>query len=262
MRTDRIAGCVLLVTAMVLLAAAGCRTREKPPKPGDTFTNSIGMKLVCVPAGSFLMGSPDDEPRRADDEFQHKVDISRAFWIGTTEVTQKQWQAVMENNPSNFQGEELPVERMSWKSAVAFCRKLSEKEGRTYRLPTEAEWEYACRAGSAAAYAGTGELDDMGWYADNSGGATHPAGTKQPNGWGIYDMHGNVAEWCADFYDVQYPREEVTDPNGPAEGTYRVVRGGSWSSFAPSARCAARTSTPASYQVKQTGFRILLEILE
>jgi formylglycine-generating enzyme required for sulfatase activity len=256
MAKDKLIYCSLCVFVM----AAGCRSKEEPPRPGDTFTNSVGMEFVCVPAGSFLMGSPDAEPKRAGDEFQHKVNISRPFRIATTEVTQKQWQAVMGNNPSNFRSEDLSVEKVSWKNAVSFCKKLSEKEGRMYRLPTEAEWEYACRAGSIAAYAGTGNLDDMGWYAENSDGTTHPVGMKRPNGWRIYDMHGNVAEWCADFYEADYPQEEVTDPNGPAEGTYRVVRGGSWSSFAPSARCAARMSTPASYQLKQTGFRVLMEI--
>jgi formylglycine-generating enzyme required for sulfatase activity len=247
----------LLACALII---AGCRQKQMPPEAGETITNSIGIKLVFVPAGSFMMGSGDDEPKRADDELQHKVNISTGSWIGATEVTQKQWQTVMGLNPSNFKGDDLPVEKVSWKSAVSFCQKLSEKESKRYRLPTEAEWEYACRAGAEGAYAGTGNLDEMGWYDQNSEETTHPAGTKQPNAWGVYDMHGNVSEWCADFYEADYAAGEVTDPNGPAQGKYRVIRGGSWSNSDRSARCAARSSTPQSYQVKQTGFRLIMEI--
>lgn len=228
--------------------------------PGQAMVNSVGMGLVYIPAGSFGMGSPFDEPGRQEDEFPHQVTLSRPFYMGATEVTQAQWQAVMGRNPSNFQGDDRPVEKVSWRDAAAFCRKLSELEDRTYRLPTEAEWEYACRAGSQARYGGGGRLEDLGWYSDNSGGTTHTVGTRTANAWRLFDMHGNVSEWCGDYYDPDYPEKEVADPVGPDQGTYRVIRGGSWGYFARACRCAARSSAPASYQLVQTGFRVVLEI--
>ncbi len=230
------------------------------PEPGDVFVNSIGMKLAYIPAGTFYMGSPPDEKGRQDDEFQHRVKLTRPFRIGVTEVTQAQWNAVMGSARSYLKGDNLPVDKMSWKDAVTFCEKLSEKEGKTYRLPTEAEWEYACRAGAAGRFAGTGKLDDMGWYEANSEGQTQPVATKKPNAWGLYDMHGNVSEWCSDYYSPDYPEVMVTDPAGPTEGKYRVVRGGSWGYFLRSSRCAARSSVLPSYRLKYTGFRIVMEM--
>ena len=194
------------------------------------LTNSIGMKLVFIPPGEFMMGSPEDEEGRLEHEGpQHRVKITKGFYMGATEVTQAQWKAVMGNNPSSFKGDNLPVENVSWNGAMDFCRKLSAMEGKTYRLPTEAEWEYACRAGSTGPYAGTGKLDDMGWYRDNSGDKTHAVATKQANAWGLYDMHGNVWEWCQSQYKA-YPyreddgRESFVDKTG-----LRVLRGGCWS---------------------------------
>jgi formylglycine-generating enzyme required for sulfatase activity/N-acetylneuraminic acid mutarotase len=232
------------------------------PDPGDTITNSIGMKLAYIPPGKFMMGSPLQEENRQYDECPHAVRLTRAFRIGTTEVTQSQWEAVMGVNRSNFKGADLPVEKVSWREAVEFCEKLGRKEGKTYRLPTEAEWEYACRAGSGGPFAGAGRLDDMGWYEANSGETTHPGGTRQPNAWGLYDMHGNVSEWCRDTYSADYPQKEVADPTGPTEGTYKVIRGGSWGHFPPSCRRAARNSAPPSYQFRETGFRVVLEVSE
>jgi len=228
-------------------ATAAEAAGQKPPRE---LTNSIGMKLVLIPPGEFMMGSPADEKRRGVDEPQHRVKITKGFYMGATEVTQAQWQKVMGNNPSYFEGDNLPVEQVSWDNAVDFCRKLSATEGKTYRLPTEAEWEYACRAGSTGPYAGNGKLDDMGWHGGNSGGKTHPVGTKQANAWGLYDMHGNVWEWCADWYGVDYYRQSpVSDPEGPNQGAplrwapqgARVVRGGSWDSgLTGRFRCADR----------------------
>ena len=157
------------------------------------------------------------------------------------EVTQEQYERVMGKNPSRFKGPQLPVERVSWKAAVSFCTKLSafpeeQAAGRTYRLPTEAEWEYACRAGSTTDFCfGDAEwgLDDYAWYEDNSDHRTHPVGQKRPNAWGLYDMHGNVWEWCADWHDeAYYEASPVDDPQGPATGVDRVGRGGSWSESA------------------------------
>ncbi len=252
------------VFAFSVLAGAclvtGCKAEKQEQKAGDVTSNSAGMKLVYIPAGEFVMGSPINEGGRQGDEMQHTVKLTRPFWIGATEVTQAQWKAVMGVNRSNFAGDDLPAEKLSWKEAEAFCKKLSEKEGVHYRLPSEAEWEYACRAGATGAFAGTGSIDDMGWYSSNSESKTHPVGTKQPNGWGVYDMHGNVSEWCSDIYSADYPQGPVTDPAGAADGKYRAIRGGSWNYFAGGCRCAARSSAPASYQFRHTGFRVVMEV--
>jgi len=267
-----LAGSVTVVT--VLLAAGGCR-RESPPAPpakpttttspakptsgGEVVTNSVGMKLAYVPAGTFMMGSPPDEANRDDDETQRKVTLTRGFYIGTTEVTQKQWQAVMGFNPAETKADDLPASRISWANALAFCRKLGRAEGRTYRLPTEAEWEYACRARAAGPVAGTGKLDEMGWHIDNSDERPRPVATKGPNAWGLFDMHGNAMEWCADRYARDVAPEPATDPAGPAEGAERVARGGSWGHYPRACRAAARASVRPAYQLKQVGFRVVME---
>jgi formylglycine-generating enzyme required for sulfatase activity len=177
-----------------------------------------GITFALIPPGRFLMGSPEDEqPYRYDDEAQHEVEIAKAFYLGVYPVTQAQWQAVMGSNPSRFKGDSLPVETVSWHDCQAFCNCLSAKTGRvvrqppqkkyTFRLPFESEWEYACRAGTTTAYySGNGEavLGLAGWYYGNSGGKTHPVGKLAANAWGLYDMHGNVWEWCADWYGGNY----------------------------------------------------------
>ena len=252
---------VLLVGSLTqMVADEGAEQSGAEPEAGSVIINSIGMKLAYIPAGAFDMGSPPDEKGRQDDEFQHRVKLTHPFRIGVTEVTQAQWRAVMGSVRCHFNGDNLPVEKVSWNDAVAFCKKLSEKEGRTYRLPTEAEWEYACRAGTTGPFAGTGKIDEMGWYEANSEGRTHPVATKKPNAWGLYDVHSNVSEWCNDYYRPDYPEVAVTDPTGPTEGKYRIIRGGSWGYFARGCRCAARSSAPASYQLKQTGLRIVMEM--
>ena len=171
-------------------------------------TNSIGMKLRLIPAGEFMMGSPGTESDRSNNETQHRVSITKPFYLGVTEVTQEQYQKVMGTNPSQFKGPQNPVERVSWAEAVEFCGKLSampaeKTAGHVYRLPTEAEWEYACRSGTTTAY-GFGDdasrLGDYGWFRSNSDSGTHPVGEKKPNAWGLYDMHGGVYEWCQDWY--------------------------------------------------------------
>jgi len=257
---------VVVVLALSVFNVAylvtGCDGERPGTEPGSVIVNSIGMKLAYIPADEFEMGSPLDEQGRQEDEFLHRVKLTKPFFIGVTEVTQSQWEAVMGYNRSNFRGEDLPVEKVSWRDAAAFCEKLSEKEGKRYRLPTEAEWEYACRAGARGAFGGIGNIDDMGWYEANSEKRTHPVATKQANAWGLYDMHGNVSEWCSDIYGADYPVVAVVDPAGPTEGTYRVIRGGAWSTFGRGCRCAARNSAPVSYQLKQTGFRVVMEVSE
>ncbi|MCY3021711.1 MAG: SUMF1/EgtB/PvdO family nonheme iron enzyme [Planctomycetota bacterium] len=218
------------------------------------------MRLAYIPAGEADMGSPGDEKGREDDEALHRVKLAKPFRIGVTEVTQAQWKAVMGQRRGEFEGDNLPVESVSWKDAVAFCEKLSKTEGKTYRLPTEAEWEYACRAGSAGRFSAADKLTDAAWYDDNGEEKTHPVAAKKPNAWGLYDMHGNVAEWCGDYYAPKYPAQAATDPTGPAEGTGRVVRGGSWSSFERGCRCASRSNVNQAHQMKTIGFRVVMEL--
>ena len=162
--------------------------------------------------------------------------------LAATPVTQGQWKALMGgSNPSHFQGDDLPVETVTWQEAVEFCERLSRKEGKHYRLPTESEWEYACRAGTTGAFgAGDGEasLDQVGWYAKNSGDQTHAVGQKKPNAWGLFDMQGNVCQWCSDWCDT-YPAGDVTDPQGATVGTGRIMRGVAWSDSAAGCRSGA-----------------------
>ena len=195
--------------------------------------NGVEFAFRWCPAGTFTMGSLTSEDGRYDDETQHRVTLTKGFWMLETEVTQKQWKAVMGNNPSYFKGDDLPVECVSWKDCQEFCEKCT-KLGLPVQLPSEAQWEYACRAGSTGAYAGN--LDEMAWHSSNSGNKTHPVGTKKANAWGLYDMHGNVWEWYQDWYAKEYPSGSVTDPTGPSSGSLRVGRGGSWVSNAGQCR--------------------------
>ena len=223
------------------------------PQP---FTNSIGMEFVLIRAGKFLMGTPreqldaiagDDKDYRNRIENQtpqHQVEISRLFYMGKYPVTQAQWQVVMETNPSDIIGANRPLENVSWKDIFAFIEKLNEREGdsRHYRLPTEAEWEYACRATSNTLYYfgdDEAELGQYAWYGGSSDGQPQPVGQKRPNIWGLYDMHGNVWERVQDWYGP-YKVDSVTDPIGPDAGAYRVIRGGAWSSPAQYVRAASR----------------------
>ncbi len=215
------------------------------------------MELARIEPGEFVMGSPDDESGRNWNEKQHRVRITRAFYLGMTEVTQAQWRAVMGNDASRFKGDDLPIEQLRWGDASEFCLKLSQRTGKTFRLPTEAEWEYACRAGSTGAYAGTGRAEDMAWFTPDSDGKTHPVARKKPNAWGLYDMHGNVWEWCLDCFADEYPEGSMTDPTGPALGDYRVIRGGSWNT--PSGRSAWRWKMWPGYAWADIGFRCVME---
>jgi len=224
----------------------------------NVLVNSLGMRMVLVPAGSFQMGSPPGEPFRQDEEVPHRVRLTRSFRIAATEVTQRQWRALMPHDRSLVRGDDLPVTNVSWREAREFCEKLSDEEGALYRLPTEAEWEYACRAGHEAPIRRE-DLPAVAWSAESGEDATHPVGGKAPNAWGLLDMLGNVAEWTLDTYGP-YPRgEEEDDPAGPADGRTKVVRGGAFRSFPPALRCAARTGTPASYQLAHVGFRVVQE---
>ena len=284
----------------------------------DTFTNSIGMQFNTLPADSFTMGSPSNEPGRGSDEIQHTVTLTQGFGMQTTEVTNAQWDAVIVDtllgvNPSvSHAADNYPVETVSWYDAIFFANRLSLDEGRSvcyttsgvsgapgsgalvittvtqvanctgYRLPTEAEWEYAARAGTTTAYANptgfdnsdtetgsgfNGNLHAMGWYSYNremeNGSAvaayengTKPVAKKQANAWGLYDMHGNVWEWNWDWYAAY--SGNATDPNGPASGSTRVIRGGSWTNSASLTRSAFRDFTSPGNRGSYLGFRLVL----
>jgi len=217
--------------------------------------NSVGMAFKLIPAGTFQLGEGDES---------HGVTLTRPYYLGVYEVTQDEYQRVMGTNPSNFKGAKLPVEQVSWDDAVSFCKKLSDlpeerQAGRVYRLPTEAEWEYACRAGTTKTYSfgdSEGMLGDHAWYDTNSDKKTHPVGGKKPNSWGLYDMHGNVWEWCQDWYG-SYPSGLVTDPKGLSIGSHRVLRGGSWVNLARHCRSARRSFHAPSDRDSNLGFRVV-----
>ncbi|MHC4143715.1 MAG: SUMF1/EgtB/PvdO family nonheme iron enzyme, partial [Planctomycetota bacterium] len=260
------------------------------PKPGDVVgnavTNSIGMKLVYIPPGSFMMGSSDSAAQLAREydtkeayfkhEFpQHEVRISDGFWMSQTEVTQGQYNSVMNaqpwsGKPGVQEDANNPAAYVSWDDAVEFCRKLSQQEGKTYRLPTEAEWEYACRAGTTTPFSFGDSYSSLGDYAWFDGNAhdvdekyAHSVGQKKPNPWGMYDMHGNVWEWCNDWYaDDYYSESPRNDPTGPDTGSYRVIRGGGWSLTPQCCRSAYRNGRTPSHRCPHLGFRVSHELTD
>jgi formylglycine-generating enzyme required for sulfatase activity len=225
----------------------------------------IENNMVPVPGGKFTMGCTAEQGSdcSGDEKPAHTVTLS-SFYIGKYEVTQAQWESVMGSNPSNFKGcANCPVENVSWNDVQDFISKLNAKTGKKYRLPTEAEWEYAARGGSSSRgykYAGSNEIAAVAWYDVNSNDKkTHPVGQKSPNELGIYDMSGNVREWCSDWYDVSYYSSSAsTNPQGPASGSYRVLRGGSWSGFYSHCRVADRGSGSPENRGIYFGFRVLL----
>jgi formylglycine-generating enzyme required for sulfatase activity len=261
--TLAIGACTLAISAWAL----------EPAEEGSAVaysTNDLGMQFVSVSAGQVPMGcSEGAKPVEcsADEKPRHTVQITRAFEIGKAEVTQEQWQAVMGTDPSRFKGDALPVEQVSFQDAQAFLNKLNARnDGFNYRLPTEAEWEYAARAGTADQFAGANvadslarrsPADDWAWYNVEK---TQPVATKKPNAWGLYDMRGNVAEWVQDWYDpMYYGSSPAADPKGPATGDARVVRGGSFHSYPWLTRVSIRTDFPEGYSLYDTGFRLVRE---
>ena len=235
----------------------------------QTFVNSIGMKFVLIPSGTFTMGSPVDEPGRRWDERQHRVTLSKPLYLQATEVTQAQWMDIMGNNPSRSTlCDDCPVEYVSWNECQEFIRRLNKREHTSkYRLPTESEWEYACRVGTTTAFANGGitnvkcgfdpNLDTIGWYCGNTGyKGTHPVAQKNSNAWGLYDMHGNVWEWCQDWYGA-YPNGSVTDPQGPSSGPGRIIRGGGWNGWARNLRSAERRYDYSPAPTNYLGFRLM-----
>lgn len=242
---------------------------NSPSEESDIFT-SLDHFFVLIEPGSFLMGSPDCEAGRSADETIHEVNITKPFYMQKIPVTQGLWKAVMGVNPAFFQNglDDLPIESVSWRDCQQFLKKLNSLAKGVYRLPTEAEWEYGCRVQSATAFS-SGEISELycgldpvlaqtGWYCANSGRKTHPVARKRPNDWGLFDMHGNVAEWCQDWYG-DYSNTPGKDPMGPRAGTGKVVRGGSWFGSAKNCRSAGRFHWPSNQKSDFIGFRLVKE---
>ncbi len=268
-------------TASACRVTAEARIREllssgvRPCVP--EVVNSVGMRFVLIPAGTFWMGSPEDEADRSEDEVRHEVTLTRAFWLGVHPVTQGQYEAVVGKNPSYFSKKgggkakvkktdtsSFPVEQVSWEDAAEFCERLSalaeeKREIRVYRLPGEAEWEYSCRGGLASKPFHFGDALDKTFanFHDSGLQRTTAVGSYPPNAFGLHDMHGNVWEWCADWYG-DYPAGAVTDPTGPEEGACRVIRGGSWSYDSQDCRSAYRDGDGPADRVFDLGFRVSL----
>lgn len=286
---------VWLVAACALIICAFTASRTVVSAEPEMITNSIDMKLARIPAGSFKMGSPPTEPERDDKEELHEVEISKPFFIGVYEVTQSEYNKVMEDtkeekNRSSFEGDDNPVENIEWKLARLFCERLSalpeEKEaGRTYRLPTEAEWEYACRAGTSTAFhfgdsLSATQANFNGNYPAGDGNKgeylrrTTKVGSYHPNAFGLYDMHGNVAEWCEDWYDPDYYQDSPdADPFGPPVGVvstkftnfgdqnfFVVVRGGCWVDEGRACRSAYRFRAMPNTRYQLIGLRVVCEV--
>jgi formylglycine-generating enzyme required for sulfatase activity len=285
---------VLLPAATAGLAALPGRSAPAPLRPAHQkqFTNSVGMKLVRIPAGKFTMGSPGDEAGRRPEEAQHEVEITRPFYLGAYTVTQAEYEKVTGSNPSLFSAKgsqrgavqgmdtsRFPVEAVSWNEAVAFCQKLSalpaeRRARRAYRLPSEAEWEYACRSGAkkySPNHYGNSLSSTQANFLGNQpyGGAAvgpklnrpAPVGSYKPNAWGLYDMHGNVWQFCADWHDTRYYRTSPRkDPTGPAAGTARVVRGASWMNSGEWCRSAFRVGVPTTSRYDHAGFRVACDV--
>ncbi len=227
-----------------------------------TFTvNNVSFEMVKVKAGTFVMGCTDEQGGDCDydEKPSHQVTLTQNYYVGKFEVTQELYEVVMGSNPSNFKAYDRPVEMVSWNEALDFCTELSRLTGRQFTLPTEAEWEYSARGGHKGMdtkYSGSSSVDKVAWYGDNSGDQTHPVGKLQPNELGVYDMSGNVWEWCKDWYG-DYSSAAQTDPQGPSAGSYHVIRGGDWHYSARGCSVAYRSGDPG-YPYDVIGFRVVL----
>jgi len=232
----------------------------------DIIKNSIGMGFVLIQPGSFHMGGDKVREQAEDHENPvHRVDIGKAFLMGRYTVTQEQWYQVMDTNPSEFTGGQQPVESVSWHDAQSFIEALNiQEDTQAYRLPTEAEWEYVTRAGGTTAYCfgnETGSLMDYAWFKKNAGDKPRPVGQLKPNTWGLYDLHGNVHEWCQDWFDRNYyAQSPKKDPGGPSKGLARALRGGDWSSLDWYCRCASRSLSSPDRRSSRVGFRLVREV--
>jgi formylglycine-generating enzyme required for sulfatase activity len=254
-----------VIWSVVVLVMAGTSFSEEPKQPSKKLTVDLGggvkMELVLIPAGEFLMGPSDSDKDVFPTDKQHRVRITKPFYLGKYLVTQEQWEAVMGKNPSHFKGPKNPVEVVSWDDCQKFLGKLNAKSAAgagKFQLPTEAQWEYACRAGSTTKYCfgdDKSKLGEYAWYDANSGNTTHPVGEKKPNTWGLYDMHGNVWEWCQDLYGA-YRAEAVRDPMGAAKGSDRVYRGGGWINPAWHCRSVFRGNSEPGFRYASLGLRV------
>jgi len=248
-------GCVLSLAFFAIGQIAFC---EEPAKELTVeLGGGVKMDLVLIPAGEFMMGD------QLGLGLIHKVNITKPFYLGKYEVTQEQWKAVMDTDPSYYKGPKNPVEQVSWEDCQAFLQKLNDKHGSSggkFTLPTEAQWEYACRAkGTGTHFFGneSGKLSQHGWLVGNSARQTHPVGEKKPNAFGLYDVYGNVWEWCSDWFAGDYYTTSATDdPTGPTSGSLRVVRGGGWNSFADACRSANRFYFAPTHRGRAVGLRV------
>ena len=255
----------LLAIPLLALALAATLVSTAREQPAKTATIDLGhgvkMEFVLVRPGSFIMGS-DENTGDGDESPMHKVTFTQPFYLGKYEVTQEQWEAVTGGNPSGFKGARRPVDTVSWDDCQNFLAKLQAKTGRKFALPTEAQWEFACRAGTTSPWSfGDAEAraGDYAWIGENSGNATHPVGEKKPNAWGLYDVHGNVWEWCADWYEKHsYPSSDATDPSGPPSGTAHILRGGAWGEHPNNIRSAVRNCLGPDGRHDGTGLRCVL----
>jgi formylglycine-generating enzyme required for sulfatase activity len=249
----------ILGIAVVLGLMGALTVMAQEVKPGKAEVIELGkgvrLEMVLVPAGKFKMGSPKKEKDRSDDETQHEVTLTKPFYLGKYEVTQEQWESVMGDNPSSTKGAKLPVTDVSWDDCQEFIKKLNAKTNGGYRLPTEAEWEFACRAGTSTAYSYGDSLTKSDANIDNGAGSIKAVGSYKANVFGLHDMHGNVFEYCNDW-KADYPAGAVTDPKGPAKGEYRVLRGGSFDFNVSAARSSFRIINSPSLRFIFYGFRL------
>ncbi len=242
---------------------ADLRQEAQPPQSGKKFVRkrapAVGLKFSRIPAGEFWMGSLEGEKGRSAHEVRHRVRISKAFYMSVYAITQTQYAAVMGTNPSECKGDNFPVGNVSWMDAEAFCRALSKQTGLNTRLPTEAEWEYACRAGTGTPYNfGRTITAKQANYSGYYGAEVTPVGHFPPNAWGLYEMHGNMWEWCSDWYG-DYSHGDATDPKGPSSGSYRILRGGAWGEEPWQCRSAHRGVNAPGCRDKWTGFRVAMD---
>ncbi len=251
----RFAVLALLLLGIFWVSCSWADEFPSDPNVGDRIVLTAGgieYAFRWCPPGEFMMGGDKYDFEKP----VHKVKITRGFWLLETEVTQAMWESVMDANPSFFKGKRNPVEQATWNDCQEFCKELSQKLGRQVQLPTEAQWEYACRAGTTGAYAGT--LDELAWYNANSM-RTHEVRQKKPNAWGLYDMHGNVYEWCSDYYDADYyDRSPASDPENTTASANRVSRGGGWFSIAEDCRSGYHYGCDPDDRSSSLGLRVLL----
>ena len=265
----------VVLVVLVALGILGVATAAEPKEAGGKAKNppkeitvdlggGVKLEMVLISAGEFMMGSPDsDKDAFKWEKPQHRVRITKPFYLGKYSVTQEQWQTLMGSNPSHFKGPKNPVENVNWDDCQQFLGKLNAQVGSgagKFQLPSEAQWEYACRAGSKTKYCfgdDDSKLGDYAWYDANSDRKTHPVGEKKPNAWGLYDMHGNVWEWCQDWWkDGYYKESPVDDPTGPTGGSIRVARGGGWDDPAGYCRSALRGNLEPGLRNGNLGLRV------